>query len=179
MDKVNYHTSCRHGIGDIFADVVKRHPTKTAIIFEEQKWSFQELEDMSNKVANFFKATGLQPGKTVALFAHNCPQFVACLMGLGKIGVEVALISTSARCNVLTYSINLVDCCLVLFDASLCDALNDVRSELGPSLLARSYCIDGESALEGSVSLETELDGVSSDEPPPYENKSSNGKYSL
>ena len=134
---------------------------------------------MSNKIANYFKTAGLQSGSTVALFAHNCPQYIALVLGLGRLGVKVALINYNLRHDALLHCINLVDCRLVLFGASLCDALNDVRSELGTSLLARSYCIDGESALEGSVSLETELDGVSSDEPPPYENKSSNGKYSL
>ena len=61
-------------LSSLFFKTLSRHPTKTAILFEDQKWSFQDLENYSNKVANLFLKLGLKHNDTVALFMTNCPE---------------------------------------------------------------------------------------------------------
>ena len=41
-----------------FATTVAKHRSKTCLIFEDTSWSFQDLEDYSNRVGNYFLDLG-------------------------------------------------------------------------------------------------------------------------
>ena len=49
-------------VSDLFMESVVRHPNKTAILFENTKYTFRELDSYSNKIANFFEDIGISPG---------------------------------------------------------------------------------------------------------------------
>ena len=55
----------------VFRRTVERCPDRTALIFEDKRWTFLDLEDYSNRVANFFLRLGYKPGECVALFMEN------------------------------------------------------------------------------------------------------------
>ena len=54
-----------------FLETVKRHPDRTCLAHEGRRWSFQDLEDFSNRVANCFLAAGFKPGDCIAMFMEN------------------------------------------------------------------------------------------------------------
>lgn len=54
-----------------FKKTVSRYQHRPAIIFEDRKWSFLELERYSNRVAHYFLRMGYKPGECVALFMDN------------------------------------------------------------------------------------------------------------
>ena len=68
---VYYYQKLNLTVPQAFAKTVKRHKNKTAIIFEDQAWTFKDLEDYSNRVANYFLRVGYKPGQCVALFMEN------------------------------------------------------------------------------------------------------------
>ena len=70
-----------------FAETVKKHPDKIALIFEDQKWTFRDLEEFSNRVANYFLRAGYKPGYTVAIFMENRMEYVGIWLGLAKVGL--------------------------------------------------------------------------------------------
>ena len=41
-----------------FAQTVKKYGSKPALLFEDESWSFQDLEDYSNRVGNYFLDLG-------------------------------------------------------------------------------------------------------------------------
>ena len=45
-------------VAKAFAITVAKHRTKTCLIFEDTSWSFQDLEDYSNRVGNYFLDLG-------------------------------------------------------------------------------------------------------------------------
>ena len=59
-----------------FARTVKKYENKAALIFEDQTWTFRDLENYSNRVANYFLRAGYKPGQTVALFMENRLEYV-------------------------------------------------------------------------------------------------------
>ena len=89
-----------------FAKTVKRHENKAAIIFEGQEWTFKDLEDYSNRVANYFLRAGYKPGQCVALFMENRPEYVGLWLGCSKIGLVPALINSNLAGQSLLHSIN-------------------------------------------------------------------------
>ena len=81
-------------VADVFSETVSRHPDKPAILFEDQCWTFHQLDCFANQVGHFFLEHGLKKGDTVAMFMENCPEFVGTWLGLNKIGVKASFINT-------------------------------------------------------------------------------------
>ena len=68
---VYYYQKLNLTVPQAFAKTVKSHENKTAIIFEDQAWTFKDLEEYSNRVANYFLRAGYKPGQCIALFMEN------------------------------------------------------------------------------------------------------------
>ena len=75
-------------------------------IFEGQAWTFKDLEDYSNRVANYFLRAGYKPGQCIALFMENRPEYVGLWLGCSKIGLVPALINSNLAGQSLLHSIN-------------------------------------------------------------------------
>jgi len=111
-------------VADLFRKTLSRHPRKTAFIFEQKTWTFQDVEDYSNRIANYFKSQGYKKGDVVALFLESCPEYVCIWLGLSKLGVITALINTNLRLDSLWHCISTADVKAIIFGADLSGNLN-------------------------------------------------------
>lgn len=124
-----------------FNYLTKKHPYKPAIIFENEKWTFQNIEDYSNKVAHSFSDRfKLKKGDTVAIFMENKPEFVATWLGLSKLGVISALINTNLKQKALSHSISVANAKVLVYSADLKESLNEIKTELNQKL---EYVVQG------------------------------------
>ena len=74
------------------------HPNKLALIFDEQgQWTFKELDEMINQVANGLIDLGVKKGDRVSLFLPNSPEFLFFFFGIMK--TSTAYPKWSARSN--------------------------------------------------------------------------------
>ena len=103
----------------IFRQTVAKHPQKAAFIFEQETWTFQDVEDYSNRIANYFKSQGYKKGDVVALFLESCPEFVCIWLGLSKLGVITALINTNLRLDSLRHCVTAADARAIIFATDL------------------------------------------------------------
>uniref|UniRef100_G3P7E6 Very long-chain fatty acid transport protein n=1 Tax=Gasterosteus aculeatus aculeatus TaxID=481459 RepID=G3P7E6_GASAC len=110
-------------IPSIFAQTVKRHPNKPALIYEAtgETWTFTQLDEMSNKVAHWARGQGWVSGDVVALFMESRPLQVALWLGLAKVGVEAALINFNLRHDSLMHCIGASGARALVFGAELAD----------------------------------------------------------
>ena len=77
-------------IGDLLERRAHLTPDRIGYIDETgERLKFKQLDDRSNRIANAFVATGIQPGDRVALLLMNCSEFVELFFALGKIGCVV------------------------------------------------------------------------------------------
>jgi len=106
-------------VADIFRKTLSKHPRKTAFIFEQKTWTFQDVEDYSNRIGNYFKSKGYKKGDVVALFLESCPEFICIWLGLSKVGVTTALINTNLRLDSLWHCISAVDVKAIIFGTDL------------------------------------------------------------
>ena len=178
------HHAKKKTISDLFSETASRYPDKTAIIFEEQKWTFRELEEFTNRVANHFHSLGLKKGDCVALFVGNCPEFIGVWLGLGKLGVVTAFVNNQLQHEALTHCVKIVSPRAIVFHASLSDAvqailpdLDRLFPDLDPALSDMCYSICGESSIPQAKSLEAEIEGTSAQPPPPPPDKSFDGMH--
>jgi long-chain acyl-CoA synthetase len=70
----------------------KRYAGKTAVVKDERRLSYSELDEASNKVANALVGMGITKGDRVALLLTNSPEFVAIYFGVVKTGAIAALL---------------------------------------------------------------------------------------
>jgi len=59
----------------------------------DEVWTFSDMDAYTNRIANYFLAKGFQRGDVIAIFMQNKPKYVACIIGLAKIGATSALIN--------------------------------------------------------------------------------------
>ncbi|XP_023328130.1 long-chain fatty acid transport protein 4 [Eurytemora carolleeae] len=159
-------------IHQLFYNTCRNHPQKVMIYFEEEEWTFQDIEDYSNRVGNYFLEQGWRRGDVVALFMENKPEYVGILLGLSKIGVTAALINTNLTMSSLIHCVTVGNCSGIIFDYQLSEQVQDVELELRrksgrfelyqldkPDLFSLSPL---EISLKGSILLEKELNRMKS-----------------
>jgi solute carrier family 27 fatty acid transporter 1/4 len=78
-----------------------------------------QVEELSNRVAHYFKSMGLNRGDTVALFMESKPEYVCMWLGLSKIGVVTALINTNLRQLPLVHTIKIANSHAIIFGSEL------------------------------------------------------------
>ena len=96
-------------VGDVFQEVVQKYGSKVAVRFEDKQWTYQEVDFLSNKVANYFQGLGYKKGDVVALLMENRPELVFFWLGLSKIGVVSSLVNYNLRKESLSYCISIVN----------------------------------------------------------------------
>jgi len=84
----------------------KEHPDKPAIIFYGHTITYRELDEASNRVANYLLQQGVKKGDRVALFLLNCPQYHIAHYAAWKIGAVIAPCSPLFKEMELEYELN-------------------------------------------------------------------------
>uniref|UniRef100_A0A2K6V1F0 long-chain-fatty-acid--CoA ligase n=1 Tax=Saimiri boliviensis boliviensis TaxID=39432 RepID=A0A2K6V1F0_SAIBB len=134
--KVRRYLRERRTVPILFASTVRRHPNKTALIFEgtDTHWTFCQLDDYSSSVANFLQARGLASGDVAALFMENRNEFVGLWLGMAKLGVEAALINTNLRRDALLHCLTTSRARALVFGSEMASAICEIHASLDPSL---------------------------------------------
>ncbi|KAK6312101.1 hypothetical protein J4Q44_G00177650 [Coregonus suidteri] len=147
-----HHLRRNSNIPSIFAQTVKQHPNKPALIYDAtgETWTFTQLDLLSNAVAQWALAQGWAPGDVVALFMESRPLQVALWLGLAKVGVEAALINFNLRRDALLHCVGMSASRGIVFGAELAGAMLEVSSSLSPSMV--QFCT-GELSVDCLASL--------------------------
>ena len=67
---------------------------------EVSRFTYREFDARVNTCANALVARGVEAGSRVALYLHNCVEFVECTLALAKMGaIAVPVDATSAPCE--------------------------------------------------------------------------------
>lgn len=78
-------------------------PDRTAIIFEDSRRSFAELDERSSKLADSLLQQGIEPGDRVAMLEVNTPAVVETYFACAKIGVAFVPLDFRARVDEIAF----------------------------------------------------------------------------
>lgn len=84
----------------------KFFPDRDAILFEGNHWTYRELNDRANRVANALRANGIQRGDRVSLYLSNCPEFALAYIAAMKIGAIAVSINGLYKSEEVKYIVN-------------------------------------------------------------------------
>src|SRR4051794_18977130 len=93
-----------------------RAPHAPAVIGEQGRLSFAELNARSNRFARLLRERGMRPGDTLALLCHNCLEFVEALVATRRIGVRLTPINFHLGADEVAYILR--DCDAKVFVAA-------------------------------------------------------------
>lgn len=74
------------------AKEVAEHP---AIVDKEYVWTYQELDALSNQLAHYLRATGIQSQETVAIYGQRSASMVWAILGALKAGAAFLILDPS------------------------------------------------------------------------------------
>ncbi|XP_072550624.1 long-chain fatty acid transport protein 2-like [Salminus brasiliensis] len=165
MKKFKSSVPC-YTVLDCFLDNVKKHPKKTFILFEEQSYSYEDADRLSNKVARAVQQhCGVKEGDTVALFMGNEPFFVWTWLGLSKLGCTVSFLNYNIRSKSLLHCFSCCKAKVLIAGTDLREAVEEVL----PALKEQEVCVlllADRCDTNGIVCLNEKINTVS-DEPLP------------
>jgi amino acid adenylation domain-containing protein len=73
-------------IHELLADRARRAPDALAVVDAEQSWSYGELDEATNRLANALITAGVHPKDTVAIYAARNSSLVVAIFGVLKAG---------------------------------------------------------------------------------------------
>ena len=71
---------------ELLENAARKFPDKAAMVMDERRVSFRQLEEDSNRIANALKKMGVQKGDRVAMLQGSNPEFATVFFGIQKTG---------------------------------------------------------------------------------------------
>lgn len=116
------------------SDIIKRHvsdnPEKTAIIFEDRRTSYAELNSLINSAAEGITRMGFKKGDVLSVFLPSLPELIIGYLGTAKTGVIVNQVNAMLQKTEVAYILNDCNTKGVLVDKSRLPIIEQVRPEV-------------------------------------------------
>ncbi|MFC1953708.1 long-chain fatty acid--CoA ligase [Chloroflexota bacterium] len=81
----------------LLSQAAEKWSDSTAFSYEEQRLSYKELDDMTDRLASGLRSLGINTGDRVVLFLGNCLDFVMGYYGILKAGATVTTVNPLSR----------------------------------------------------------------------------------
>ena len=125
-------------------------PDRAAIIFEGKKYTFAELTQRVNKLADALAKLGTQKGDRLAILQVNCNQYMEAYFATAKLGGIYVPLNFRAKQDELTYLLSNAEASILFVGERYFDLVDSMRPNL-PSM-KHYIAIDGKP--EGMLSYE-------------------------
>ena len=73
-------------LGDIPPYAAERYGDKTALIFQDKAFTFRDLENLTNRLAQSLRKLGINPGERVSIYSNNSWEWVVSYYAIAKLG---------------------------------------------------------------------------------------------
>ena len=77
-----------------FKERVSQIPEATAIIYEGQKMTYKQLDELSSKLANYLYKNNYSENTFIPIYMPPCPEMIVSILGVLKVGAAYLPIST-------------------------------------------------------------------------------------
>ncbi|OAN38928.1 long-chain-fatty-acid--CoA ligase FadD2 [Mycolicibacterium iranicum] len=118
-------------IGMIPALNARRYPNRDAVIDDFGEFTFKELDDAVNAVANGLLAKGVKGGDGVAILARNHRWFLVSVYATAKIGARIILLNSEFSGPQIKEVSEREGAKLIIFDDEYTAAVSQADPELG------------------------------------------------
>lgn len=138
---------------------------KTAVIFEGREFTYQHVNERTNRFAHAIADKGIKKGDRVAVLFHNCHQFLEVYFAAAKLGAVFVPLNFRLVGPELEYMLN--DCMaeMLIFNHDFAEAVDSIRTSIsvkGKNFIqvdgnTPPWALDYEGLLAGYPASEPEI----------------------
>jgi len=108
-------------LGTLLPRHARYRPGHTAVVFEEERLTYEEFHRRVNRVANGFLAEGISKGDKIATILPNCLELLEVYWAVAAVGAVVVPLSTLLRGKGLLTPLSDSDTAMVITNAAFAD----------------------------------------------------------
>jgi fatty-acyl-CoA synthase len=160
-------------LGDIPRLNAKRYPQRKALIMGVQHFTYSQLNDLANRLAQALLSLGVSTGDRVAVMAENCLEFVVINYAVAKCGAIMVPVNFRYKKAELIYVVNNSEPRVLFYGPEFISLVEEAKGEFalpvrlvaisGASLdsgLTVAGLMEDRSASEPSIAVDPELPAV-------------------
>jgi crotonobetaine/carnitine-CoA ligase len=118
-------------LGQIIQDKAAAHPDRIFLEYEDGSTvSYQQMDDITNKIANGLTKLGLNKGEFVATFLPNSLDSIYLWFGAAKVGIIEVPINLANKGTYLSHILNNSDVKCLIIERDLIDRLEAVQNDI-------------------------------------------------
>lgn len=114
----------------LFEEQVERTPDNVAIIFEERKFTYRDLNNRANQLAHYLIELGVKPDSLVALNIERSPEMMIAILGVMKSGGAYVPVDPKYPSSRIEYILGDSGALLVITQSHLVNDLHNQRQIL-------------------------------------------------
>ncbi len=118
------YLSGQTNIGALFHQRVAAHPERQAVVDGDRAFTYNQLEERSNRLAQRMLTEGLEKGDRVGLLARNCAEYVEVELAAAKAGMIVAALNWRLSERELNHCVQLVEPGLIIVESEFSTMLD-------------------------------------------------------
>lgn len=116
------------------SNIIKKHvegkPDKTAIIFEDIRISYKELDTLINRVSNGISSLGMNKGDVLSIFLPSLPELIIAYLGTVRAGYIVNVVNAMLQKTEVAYILNDCNTKVVIVDRKRLPGVESVKDEV-------------------------------------------------
>jgi len=133
--------------GQLPADAAHRWGEREALVFKDQRWTWNEFSAEVDRAAKALMAIGVQPGEKVALWMNNKPEWLFAMYAVWKAGCVLVPLNTRYRNDDIDYVVRQSNTATIISDdhsgpVNYLEMLRDVLPDTA-SGNANAHSLDG------------------------------------
>jgi carnitine-CoA ligase len=151
-------------IGQLVKHNAKTIPNDIFLQFQEEKYTYLEVDRKSDQIALFLRRLGIDQGDHVALMLKNSPDYIFIWFGLAKLGAVMIPLNIHIKGEGLEYILNHSDAKFLIFDSEFEQEILRVK----PSLTNLKHFWKREDFIKSAVntpSTEFEMPHIEKEDP--------------
>ena len=148
FDKKKYTT-----VADILEEQVEKTPNNIAIEFDDKKYTYREMDNEANKIANWAIGKGYKTGDVISLLMENKPEYIFTWFGLAKVGITIACLNNNIKSKSLAHCIKKSGSRSLIISSDLMENLASAQEHIDGELdvYTAGQDVQGYESLEESL----------------------------
>ncbi|MHA1390647.1 MAG: class I adenylate-forming enzyme family protein [Promethearchaeota archaeon] len=140
----------------------KKYEDKTFMYWEDITISYSQIDELTNKVANFLYDLGIRKGDKVSVYLPNMPEFVYLYLGIPKIGAVTGPVNALFKAREVKFVVDHSEARIIVTIPKLMAVINEIKNDL-PKV--EHIIVIGEST-EGTLNFWELMEKSSKNAPP-------------
>lgn len=120
---------------EMIRELAAQQPKHNALIQDERRVSYAELDAMMDRVTTALQRDGVRPGESISICASTSIEYAITFLGALRAGVAVAPLAPSSTAESIAVMVADSGAKLLFLDAGVAEALKDVLPQIKARLI--------------------------------------------